>query len=161
MKFGTKVLIDPRNFPAEIWKSRPMFRPSPHRRVYQNFTRNGDKTPKNCVIWLKLGIWSQIMLLNEFTKIIRSRNIFGPSPHRRVYQNFYKNESRTLKINDKWLEFGIWSQIMVLKKYTKNERSRNIFGPSPHRRVYQNLKKKLFYNWVNMWYFNICYIIAK
>ena len=49
MKFGTKVLIDPRNFPAEFWKSRPMFRPSPHRRVYQNFNRN-------CVIWLKLGI---------------------------------------------------------------------------------------------------------
>ena len=46
MKFGTKVLIDPKNFPAEIWKSRPMFRPSPHRWVYQNVTRNGDKTPK-------------------------------------------------------------------------------------------------------------------
>ena len=59
------------------------------------------------------------MLLNEFTKIIRSRNIFGPSPHRRVYQNFDKNESRTLKMA------RIWYLITnsILKKIYKNERT--------------------------------------
>ncbi len=143
MKFRTNVWFDVGNKNCKNGWDRSVPRGTSLGRVHQNFNKNYNRTLKIRGIWLKFVAWSRITVLNKCAKFEGSRSKFGPSPHRRVYQNLQKNGKNTLKNCCIWPKFGIGLQIMLLNEYAKFDPNRPMLRPIPHRSVYQNVYKNV------------------